>query len=274
MKLIKFMCFSVIIVFVMSFFVSVYALAAPYSLGTSRYQCELRERLLEYIDNFSSDSIRGRSSIPDSEDYQLKYRQVIWPKIDNPNLVFHWGSFSEAGWGEGVNNSNFEWITTSCVGEWPSRYIAVSIFYKYINPSEIYRTRFMYREYVEKLSHEGIYNNIPYYGYTYILSGGEIFTQFNMPLGDVLVRVFDSKPFCESRISLIQFDETELFLPVYVRINNPTPAPTEMPINPNNFSDKHLLLVIGSIFVFGTILFVPIMLIVKKRRRQENLSQN
>ncbi|MCL2367543.1 MAG: hypothetical protein FWC72_00960 [Oscillospiraceae bacterium] len=143
------------LVFIITLSITSYALNPPYSLGSGDPE-ELKERLVQYIDDFPSGRF-GPDNQPASRACHLEQRPVFWPSVTDPNLVFRWGSFRESSWGAGINYSSFSWIVQGSLGEWPRSYIAVSIYYEYTDPLEIYRTRFMGREYTEMLTHEGIY---------------------------------------------------------------------------------------------------------------------
>ncbi|MCL2218223.1 MAG: hypothetical protein FWB91_14565 [Defluviitaleaceae bacterium] len=66
--------------------------------------------------------------------------------------------------------------------------------------------------------HEGVYNGNLFYGYSFTMPNGNIFSMYNVVVGDVLVTITKSRPFSESYLSLVVFEKIDIILPVYVQI--------------------------------------------------------
>jgi len=221
-------CALIVLFFILLPSSRVYAISPPYGFGTRGCKYELQERLQEYIDLFmeGGNNFAGRpfghgNNRRNFAEYSLVHRHVIFPSVTDPDFFLYDIFFSEERWGDGINRSSFLFVErgTRWAGYLQDRsYIGVSFRYGYKNPLSVYRTRFSLNDANIVSVHEGVYNGNLFYGYSFTMPNGNIFSMYNVVVGDVLVTITKSRPFSESYLSLVVFEKIDIILPVYVQI--------------------------------------------------------
>ncbi|MCL2199157.1 MAG: S-layer homology domain-containing protein [Defluviitaleaceae bacterium] len=205
-----------VLFFVLFFGTTAYALAPPYSFGTwGSGGYTIVELLEQYIEQFlaGGNQFAGRpfghgNTRRNYNEYKVVFRTILFP-VRHGSLVTGSAFFQEERWGNGIDMGSFDL----------GRSLHVSTRYGFSNPLDVYRNIAINRESIVSV-HEGVFNGIPLYGYTFVRQNGDIYSTYNMVIGDVLVRVSQPRPFCEDDI--MEMGETGLYLPVYVRV---TPKP-------------------------------------------------
>lgn len=219
------------LLFILMPHMTVYAIAPPYGYVTDD-ESDLMASFKEYVDYYPTGVEKGELGYGQSrQGYRLEQRRVIWPKVADPNFTVQSCGYGESRWGDGVNYTYTSFTETSNISETPN--IRVILYYDYSDPVEVYKTYFFnVDEEADMVAEEGFYNGMPYYAYTYINKlDGSHYCVYNLVMGDILINVHDAEPFSENRVGLIQYEETEILLPVYVNeqdyISNQIETPIE-----------------------------------------------
>jgi len=139
-------------------------------------------------------------------DYHLENRQVLLPEITNPGVVLEQCGYGESSWGIGVNYLFYSFKNGS--GE------QFRLLLYHGMSAEQMQENFMQYRYNEAWTdiQQGVYNDMPYFAYR----DNDIDYRYYLLIGDIVVHVIDYEPFSESRIDLIRYKESKLFLPVFV----------------------------------------------------------
>jgi hypothetical protein len=227
MKLMKYkiICILTVLLFLLMP-LTAYAVSPPYGYATTS-DSNLMASLKEYIDGYPEGMEKGATGYGQNrEGYRLEQRRVILPKAADSGLTVQWCEYRERGWGDGVNYITIDFIKTESVSEFPD--IRVTLYYDYADPSDVYKTALFWEREDAQISaeDEGVYNGMPYYAKTYTLQNGDKYCIYNMVKGNILINVVDYEPFSKERIGLIKYEETDLFLPVFVEEQN-QPKPNE-----------------------------------------------
>ena len=212
MKTKKILCVILAVTFVLALVVPVHALE-PLHGWYADNESDLKEELEKYIAEYP----KGLGEIYGADrNFSLKYKPVLWPEMTDLDFTLGSCKFAEVQWGSGADYFNFYYAKES-TGE----YISVTLNYWYDDVNFGLNSHYVPRpeKDEEMTTAEGVYKDMPYCAWTYNRNDGVSFYSYNLIIGDVLVNVRDCEPFTESRIDLIQYEETEFMLPVYVQTN-------------------------------------------------------
>jgi hypothetical protein len=242
--------FIVITVFLGLLTVCPVALDPPYREYTAD-DGELMELLKDYIDKYTLGiSGYGRKR----EGYRYEQRQVIWPNAADSRLSVQSCEYGERRYGDGVNYIRISFFETEEID------ISVTLYYDYADPVKIYKRYFGKPKNSKKTIEEGVYNCMPYFAETYVKSNGETFCHYNMVIGNILVSVYDAKPFSVERIGLIQYEATDILLPVFVNESNYLSEKSTLP---------HVWIYCGTAFIL--VLAGFIILLIKHKRKKTDI---
>jgi len=146
--------------------------------------------------------------------YRVERRKVYWGNVKDSNLHMIYAEYGEEDWGRGISEIKTAFATASD-REIPAQMI-ITLEYRHNDPNEIYQTHYKTDFIVSMVVQEGVHKGMPYSAATKINKNGVEFSLINIVLGDILVRVYEDKPFDVKRLDDLQFIETDLMLPVYV----------------------------------------------------------
>ena|GEM_PF-2133026 len=201
------------LIFVLPMNSTVYALTPPFGFWSNCLD-EIKILLQDYIDRGGGYTRWGDIGCG------IVYRNIIFPDVTDHNFFLYEMSFREEQWGGGVSVGSFTFVErgTRFHGYLQDRsYISVGIRFRYQNPLDYYRTNFALSRDSIVSTHEGIYNGKPFYGYSFAMPNGNIFSSFNMVVGGFLVSVTKSRPFSEDSLRLVVFEETDILYPIDVQ---------------------------------------------------------
>jgi len=210
----KCLFFIAVSLLILTLCMTAYAMTPPYGYATNDIN-DMRVNLEKYISYYPEGSERGDTGYGQSSpESRLEHRRVVLVDVEDPSLSLRWCGYRERAWGSGVNYIFAEFAETLDYEIPPD--MTVTLYYDYDDPSVVYQNHDSGDFIVSMTVEEGIYNGMPYSAATKINRNGVEFSMTQLVVGDILVTIYDSGPFAESRLGLLRFEETDMMLPVYI----------------------------------------------------------
>ena len=196
---------------------TVYAMQPlPYYDKEFSNEQDMIDSLRTYIENYPNEYLYP-SKLENHLGVHLEHRRVILPRITDSDFVLESCGYAESrayiGTIFGVNSCYYRFVNES------GDRVLITIDYGE-NAEQIKNWINSWKKNGWTIK-EGVYKGVYYYAYKFDEQGWyyDGWNRYCLTIGDLLISVYDYKPFQESRIDLFTFEKTDLLLPVQI-VNN------------------------------------------------------